>query len=101
MANKIVLLKSAIVDLQWMRVYHETYFPEGLASAQTRFEKCFRLSGAFPKMGRVAGKLPRGRFSVPKLPFTIVYQQRDDEIEIIRILDQRSLSYLDDLFGPF
>jgi hypothetical protein len=49
-------------------------------------------------MGRPAGKSARRRFSVPNVPFTIIYRENGDVIEILRILDQRSLSYLDDIF---
>jgi plasmid stabilization system protein ParE len=98
MANRIVYLKTAIVDLHWFRHYYEDYFPEGLAQANASFEKCLRLVAALPRIGRTAGKSPRRRFSIPKAPFTIVYQEKGDVVEVLRILDQRSQSYLNDLF---
>lgn len=98
MAGRIVYLKAALVDLHWFRHYYEDYFPEGLEQAYISFEKCLRLLAALPRIGRAAGKPPRRRFSIPRAPFTIVYQEKKDVIEILRILDQRSKSYLDDLF---
>ncbi len=98
MANRIVFLKRAIVDLHWFRIYHDEHFPEGLANAAAGMDKCVRLLAAFPKMGRVVGKSPRRRLSVPKIPCTIIYEHRGDVVDIIRILDQRSESYLDEIF---
>lgn len=98
MAREVVFVGAAQLDLQWVRIYYAKYFPEGIGQASARLEKCWRRLAAFPKMGRVTGKLPRRRFSVPNVPFTIVYRENEDIVEVLRILDQRSQSYLDDLF---
>ncbi len=98
MARPVVIVQRAIVDLRWFRVYYDDIFPEGLSRANAQIDKILRLLASYPKMGRPAGKSPRRQFSIPNIPFTIVYRDKGDVIEILRILDQRSESYLKDLF---
>jgi plasmid stabilization system protein ParE len=98
MAGQFIFVRQAIADLHWFRVYHEDHFPEGLEQATRRLQKCLRLLAAFPKMGRSIGKPPRRRFAVTSLPFTVVCRQKGADVEILRILDQRSKSYIEDLF---
>jgi plasmid stabilization system protein ParE len=98
MALKPVVLGSARKDLQWFRIYYTEHFPDGMDKANARFEKCVRLLCEHPNMGRLAGKLPRRRFSVPDTPYTIIYQQRLNSLEVVRVLDQRKETYLKELF---
>ena len=98
MALDLVVLESATPDLQWFRIYYRDHFPEGMAKANARFEKCALLLCHSPGMGRPAGKPPRRRFSVPDTPYTIVYQQRGNALEVVRVLDQRREDYLRELF---
>ncbi len=98
MALELVVLRSARSDLQWFRIYYTDHFPEGMAKANGRFEKCLMLLCEHPNLGRTAGKSPRRRFSVPDTPYTIVYQQRKNALEVVRILDQRKETYLKELF---
>lgn len=98
MARRIAYVRRARADFRWFRSYYEDYFPEGLSNAEAGILKCVRLLALFPHMGRPTDKSPRRQFSVPRMPFTIVYRENGDVIEILRILDQRSKSYLDDLF---
>jgi plasmid stabilization system protein ParE len=97
MALKIVYLERAYVDLARFRIYYERYFPEGMASANARLLKCVRLMSEFPNMGRTVGREPRRCFSIPDTPYTLVYQQKEERLEIVRVLDQRSEKYLEDL----
>jgi plasmid stabilization system protein ParE len=96
----IIFLPSARLGLQWFRIYYEQSFPEGMAKANARFEKCIRLLSHSPGMGRPAGKPPRRRFSIPDTPYTVVYLQRERTLEVIQVLDQRSEDYLKELFDP-
>jgi plasmid stabilization system protein ParE len=100
MALELFVLRGAKADLHWFRLYYTEHFPEGMAKANVRFEKCVRLLCEHPNMGRPAGKPPRRRFSVPDTPYTIVYQQRQNALEVVRVLDQRKETYLKELFDP-
>ncbi len=98
MALRVVLLYRAILDLRWFNIYHEDTFPEGAQKAVERFWKCVSLLCAHPGMGRSAGASTRRRFAVPRTRFTIVYSVKEDALIMVRILDQRSETYLEDLF---
>jgi plasmid stabilization system protein ParE len=98
MALELVFLPSARLDLQWFRIYYTVHFPEGMAKANNRFDACLKLLCDHPMMGRAAGRLPRRRFSVPDTPYTIVYQQQRNSLEIVRVLDQRKETCLKELF---
>ena len=98
MALRVILLNRAIADLSWFSVYHRESFPEGAQKAAERFWKCVSLLCAHPGMARAAGDLPRQRFTVPNSQFTIVYMVRDGSLIVTRVLDQRSETYLEDLF---
>jgi plasmid stabilization system protein ParE len=98
MVLELVVLRSARTDLQWFKMYYTDHFPEGMAKANARFEKCLKLLCEHPNMGRSAGKPPRRRFSVPDTPYTVVYQQRQNTLEVVRVLDQRKETYLKELF---
>jgi plasmid stabilization system protein ParE len=100
MALQLVFLRGARLDLHWFRLYYTEHFPEGMDKANARFIKCLKLLCEYPMMGRSAGKPPRRRFSVPDTPYTIVYQQRRNSLEIVRVLDQRKETYLKELFDP-
>jgi plasmid stabilization system protein ParE len=98
MALRHVFLDRAITDLMWFRTYYKEHFPEGMAKANARFVKCVKLLCEHPTMGRTAGKAPRRRFAVPNTPYTIVYQNRGDLLEVVRVLDQRKETYMQELF---
>ena len=98
MALRAVLLSRPIADLRWFNIYHEDTFPEGAQKAVERFWKCVSLLCAHPGMGRAAGALARRRFAVPHTHFTIVYAIKENAIVVVRILDQRFETYLEDLF---
>ena len=98
MALRPVLTGRAAADLVWFNIYHRDTFPEGAGKAVERFWKCVSLLCAHPDMGRAAGRLPRQRFAVPHTRFTILYAVKEPALIIVRILDQRNDSYLEDLF---
>ena len=98
MALDLVVTRRARLDLQWFRIYYTEHFPDGMAKANARFDKCLKLLCEHPAMGKSAGKLPRRRFSVPDTPYTIVYQHRQNLLEVTRVLDQRKETYLKELF---
>lgn len=97
MALKVVYLERAWLDLARFKIYYQKYFPEGAAKANARLMKCTGLMSNFPDMGRPIGKAQRRCFSIPDTPYTVLYQRTDNRLEIVRILDQRSESYLQDL----
>jgi plasmid stabilization system protein ParE len=97
MALKVTYSKLALFDLNRFRIYYEQYFPEGIEQANTRMIKCVDLMRTFPAMGRIVSKPPRRCFSNPDTPYTLVYQHKDDRLEIVCVLDQRAQRHLQDL----
>ena len=95
----VAYLAQAAKDAVWMQYYYDVIFPDGGPKGRARFQKSVALLTTRPEMGRALGKKPRRCFSVPATPFTIVYQVRGERLEIVRILDQRSGTYLAALLG--
>ena len=96
---KVVYLELAAKDVVWMRYCYDVIFPEGRSKGLTHCQKSVALLTTHPQMGRALEKKPRRCFTVPRTPFTIIYQERGERLEIVRILDQRSGTYLAALLG--
>jgi plasmid stabilization system protein ParE len=93
MPLKVAYLDQAARDAVWMNHYYE-----GARRGLSHYLRAVTLLSVNPRIGRVLEKKPRRCFSVPATPFAIVYQQRGETLEIVRILDQRSATYLAALF---
>ena len=98
MALKLVITPAARLGLSWFRIYYLDYFPEGMLKANQRFEKICRLLCERPLMGRRAGRGECRFFIVPDTPYTIIYREREEFLEILNVLDQRKSTYLQDIF---
>ncbi len=99
MASGYKILPRAGGDLRWVKSYYDMGNQGGGAKALFRMHDVFLLLSERPQIGPLAGQAPRRWFSVPGMPFTVVYQLRQDVLEIVRILDQRSGKYLSNLYG--
>ncbi len=87
---KIVYLESTKPDLAWYRLYYESVFPDGARQAAIRYIKAIEGLLDNPRLGRMIADDGTRRYSIRKTPFAIVYRLSGDQIEIIRIWDQRA-----------
>ena len=87
---KIVFLKSAARDIAWFRHYYRAVFPEGRQNAKVQMRKIQTLLAANPQLGKPSEHGTEEReFSVPRTPFSLVYRVMPDQIEVIRLWDER------------
>ena len=88
---KIVFLSSALPDLRWFKLYYTRSFPAGRDNANRQFQTLLELLRNNPHIGRAyEGERGVRRYPVPRTPFTILYRARPEQIEILRVYDQRS-----------
>jgi plasmid stabilization system protein ParE len=99
MPLRVLYLEQAAKDAVWMLYYYDVVFPEGARNGHNRFRKSLKLLAVNPHLGRPLEKKPLRSFSVLGTPFTLVYRENGETLEIIRILDQRSGAYLAALLG--
>jgi plasmid stabilization system protein ParE len=86
---KVVYLSRALHDLAWFRFYYQTVFPEGAIRGNRQFLKSLDLLTLHPHMGHPIGKRGRRQYSIPGIPFTIIYRASPNVLEIVRVLDER------------
>lgn len=86
---RFVYLKSAEEDFRWMQAYYSFHFPEGRKKAWQAYLNSLHLILANPNLGRPFGALPRRRYSIPRTPFVIYYQIKNNRLEIVRVWDTR------------
>ena len=86
---KLTFLPSALNDLLWFRSYYSVVFPEGELKAKQQLAKIGQLLEANPYLGQVGLKEGTRRMVIPKTPFTLIYRVTAEEIEVLRLRDQR------------
>ena len=86
---KIVYLASARDDLVWMRRYYVEVFPEGTSKAKNQFRATESLLGLNPEIGHPTEWDSVREFSMPNIPFSVIYRIRKGRIEVLRIWDER------------
>ena len=86
---EIVYLESARDDLLWFRRYYEEIFPTGIHNAQNQFRAVEKLLIEHPLIGHETHRADVLEFSIPKIPFSVIYRVQPDRIEVLRIWDER------------
>jgi plasmid stabilization system protein ParE len=87
---KIVYLASARDDLLWIRRYFVQIFPEGSIKAQTQFRAIEKLLRGNPQIGHPTEWEQVREFSIPNIPFSLIYRLRQGRTEVLRVWDERS-----------
>jgi len=87
---KLVYLPSTIADLEWMRTYNTRVFPSGLQKAQVQFRATEKLLLDHPHIGKVTDYPDTYELVITRTPFSIIYRLSDDQIQILRIWDNRA-----------
>lgn len=87
---KLVYLESTKADLAWYRTYYGSVFPEGARRAAAQYLRAISNLADNPYIGRPIAESGTREYSIPRIPFSIIYRIREEHIEIIRIWDQRA-----------
>ena len=84
----IIYLPSTKDDLIWFHHYYTQIFPEGSQKALSKFDAIAEILVLNPFIGR---KIKDGVriLTIPKTPFSYIYQVTTTQIEILRIWDDR------------
>ena len=86
---EIVYLESARDDLLWFRRYYEQVFPVGSNKAQSQFRAVERLLKEHPLVGHETHRDDVREFSIPNIPFSVIYRPPPHSIEVLRVWDER------------
>ena len=75
----------------WFREYYGRVFPAGKGAARTQLRRTIAIIAEHPEIGRRPEDI-QGAFEYPitRTPFTVIYRVQADELQILRIYDQRS-----------
>ena len=75
----------------WFRSYYSRVFPAGQGSAKTQLRRMIQLISEHPEIGHVPDDFSEAlEHPISRTPFTMIYRVKDNEIQILRVLDQRS-----------
>jgi len=84
----IVYLPSTKDDLIWFHHYYTQVFPEGSEKALSKFDAMAEILKVNPFVGsKTKGEVRK--LTIPKTPFSYIYQVTATQIEILRIWDDR------------
>jgi plasmid stabilization system protein ParE len=88
---RIVYLRSATGDLRWLRSYYGRVFPEGATKAREAVRRMERLVLDNPFIGTPTHRPEVRRLRIARTPFFVLYRSAPERIEILRVIDGRSL----------
>ena len=88
---RIVYLRSATGDLRWLRSYYGRVFPEGAAKAREAVRRMEGLVLDNPFIGTATHRPEVRRLRIARTPFFVLYRPTSERIEILRVIDSRSL----------
>jgi len=88
--HELVYLETSKADLAWYRLYYRSIFPEGRQQAAKQYLRAVSNLLDNPRIGHPIDEQDAREYSVPRIPFSIVYRLNGERIEIIRVWDQRA-----------
>lgn len=72
-----------------MRHYYQAIFPEGARKAQAQFRAVEKLLLENPFLGHKTHKEGVYEYSIPRSPFSYIYQVKPNYIAVLRVWDER------------
>ena len=87
---KVVFLKSTRLDIAWFREYYGSKFAAGQANAASHLREAKILLKTYANIGHASDTEGLRELQVLKTPFLLVYRIYADEIQIVRLWDQRT-----------
>ncbi len=87
---RIVFLKSAIPDIEWVRFYYRAVFPQGDKNARNHMRGARKLLAGNPHISRPSEAFEGAReLQIARTPFKYVYRVTPTQIEIVYLWDSR------------
>jgi ParE toxin of type II toxin-antitoxin system, parDE len=87
---KIVFLETAQLDVIWFREYYRLAFPAGKSNAAIQVKESKLLLKTYPQVGNPLDTVDLCELPILRTPFVLIYRIRHDEIQIVRLWDQRA-----------
>ena len=87
---RLIYLASANDDLAWVQEYYGSIFHAGGEHARRRYVKAIATLCDHPYVGKAVDESGLRSYSIPRLPFAIVYRITEEHIEVVRVWDRRS-----------
>ncbi len=86
---KLVFLPATKKDFIWLRYYYQRVFPQGREKAQQQFKSINKLLKENPLIGHKSDVGDTLEFSIPNTPFSYIYRVKKDQIQVLRVWDER------------
>lgn len=74
----------------WFRQYYGAVFAEGKKNATAHLKEARELLRVYPNVGKPSDTADLRELQILKTPFALIYRIRGDEIQIVRLWDQRA-----------
>jgi len=87
---RVRYLDIARSDMIWFRYYYRSVFPEGRPHATAQFKRTLSNLLANPKLGKALERGDAREHSILRTPFAFIYRLDGNELQILRVWDQRS-----------
>ena len=88
---QIIYLRRALADMSWVRRYYSKVFPQGRVRANEQLTKAEQIISENPLAGKPSENVRGAReWVVGRTPFSLVYSVKNNSIEILRVVDNRS-----------
>lgn len=87
---KIIFQASADDDVKWFIRYYSKRFPEGRRQARFQMARTFENLSNNPQIGHPVEGTTQREYSIPRTPFTLIYQIENNQVEILRVWDGRA-----------
>ncbi len=88
---KVTYLKSAQLDIAWLRKYYAAVFPAGKNNASKHYLDDITNMLQNPQIGHAIEGTNARKLVISRMPFAIVYRIFPNEIRIYRLLDGRAM----------
>lgn len=88
---KIVFLESSRSDLRWFKRYYVSVFRDGQENANRRYLATLSTLRKNPMIGHPSEAVYGAReLHISRTPFSFLYRVTRNEIEVLRVFDNRS-----------
>lgn len=88
---KVIYLAQALRDMHWVRKYYSEVFPAGRSNARSQLRKTETLISENPLAGHPSETVSGAReFHISRTPFSFLYRVTQENVEIVRVVDNRS-----------